>query len=152
MESASAVECVPMEITAARNVPATAITAANVATANVAPANVAPADVATARVSMHPTAAIRPIRMPVPWTTSPSIGPAPASQPTRTMEPRPSANEQTTYKPVRTVIPVGRAGIGIVAVIAVRANWRSGDIPRTDSYAHSNRTNPNSDADPDLRL
>jgi hypothetical protein len=48
------------------------------------------------------------------------------------------AEEDAVIKPLRTVVPVGSAGVGGVVVIAVLANGRAGGIPS------------NADADGDL--
>lgn len=53
-------------------------------------------------------------------------------------EPRAGADEDSTNKPVRTVVPVGRAGIGIVRIVAVRTdrrpiNRRIGGVPIPES-------------------
>jgi hypothetical protein len=62
------------------------------------------------------------------------------------MEPGASSNEDAFVEPVSTVIAVRRAGVGIVAVVAVCANWRL--IYGTNS----NADRPYTDADADLCL
>jgi hypothetical protein len=84
-----------------------------------------------------------PARVTVPRTTVPAIHPAPVSQPSRSVKPWASADEETTGKPIRSVVSVWRTRIRIVSVISVITNRRSGKVTRTNSDANSN---------PDLRL
>ena len=57
--------------------------------------------------------------------------------------PRPGANEHSTRKPAWPVIAVRRTRVGCIAVIAIRACRRSGNVSWPDSHTHTN---------PDLRL
>ncbi len=57
--------------------------------------------------------------------------------------PRACADEDPVHEIAGAVVSVGRTGIRIFRVIAVRAGWRSGDIARTESDA---------DAKSDFRL
>jgi hypothetical protein len=61
-----------------------------------------------------------PARVSIPRTTIPAIRSAPAAQPPRAMKPRSRSDECTTHKPVRTVIPVGRAGVRGIPIISIR--------------------------------
>lgn len=79
MKAFAATKRVPMEFAAASYIAAVDIAVVDVLVVGVAMANKAAADVAAAFISMDPTAAIRPIRMTVPWTTPPPIGPSPVA-------------------------------------------------------------------------
>jgi hypothetical protein len=48
-----------------------------------------------------------------------------------------SADEESTRKPARPIVAVGRAGIGSVSVIAVSACGRSGIVAGTEAHAYS---------------
>jgi hypothetical protein len=54
--------------------------------------------------------------------------------------PRASADEHAAYKPVRSVIAIRRAGVGIISVIAIRADGSCTDarIHWADADAHGN--------------
>jgi hypothetical protein len=58
------------------------------------------------------------------------------SRSVKSVEPRPSADERAIHEPIRTVVPVWRAGVGIITIVAIRADRRRTDIAigRSDSY------------------
>lgn len=152
MKSTSAVEGIPMESAATmkrtmhggrRTEAMSNISVSSIAMPSIAMCDIAVADIAAAFISVHPTAAISPVRMTVPRTAAPSIGPAPLSEPPRPVEPGAGSNEEPSGEPIRTVITVRRAGVWIVAVVAIRANRR---------WSHRNADWPDADADAHLRL
>ena len=56
--------------------------------------------------------------------------------------PRAHANEYAVHKPLRPVISVGRAGIRIVIIVAVSANWWRANVSRPIvAGPHSNANN-----------
>src|SRR5262249_44585342 len=70
---------------------------------------------------------------------APTIKTAPVESPPpiETVEPRTSADEHASDKPVRTVVAIGRAIIGIIRVVAVGTyGCRSIGVRRTVSHAH----------------
>jgi hypothetical protein len=44
------------------------------------------------------------------------------------VEPRARADEHTSSEPVRAVVAVRRASVGVVAIVAVSANWRRAHV------------------------
>lgn len=125
MESATTVNGVPMEATAACNVSVSSVAVSNIATS------------VSAAIAPRAT----PSRVTDPRATTPSVCPSPVSEPSRTMEPRACSYEQTSDKPVWTVISIRSAGVGIVAVIAIGAHW-------SRTYGNANRSH----ADPNAHL
>jgi hypothetical protein len=91
--------CVPISVIAAASVPIPA-------------ASIAIAESPSVAESVPAIEAAMPVSI-----TPPSISPIPAI-------PRSRADEEPTHKPAWTVEAIGRAGIGIVAVIAVGADRR----------------------------
>lgn len=124
-------DCVTMK---AANGSAT-ITAA-VATTIAAVAYATAIAVTTASVAVAADAAI---------TVAASITPAAPPTAPVTVIPGTSADKQATRKPVRSVVAVGCAGIGIVRVVTVIADWRRrrvvipiAAVPATDTNADCN--------------
>jgi hypothetical protein len=84
-------------------------------------------------------------------TTSgvPAVKPAAVSEAARikrtseAVVPRASAYEDSAREPARTVVPVRRASIRIVGIVAIRTDRRS---------SHVTRPNADADSDPDLGL
>lgn len=57
--------------------------------------------------------------------------------PVKPVEPRAGSDKHATNEPLRAVVAVRRAGVGVVAIIAVRANrWRAVIIAGAHSNAH----------------
>src|SRR5438309_9654170 len=56
-------------------------------------------------------------------TSAIEAGPAIKSRPVVAMEPWARSDKSSSYEPVGFVIAVGRAGVGIVGIIAVSADW-----------------------------
>ena len=83
--------------------------------------------------------ATTPTRMTVPRATIPSVSVAPAPQPPRTVEPRASPDEDATREPVRPIVAVRRASVGIISVVAVLADRRPGGVarPNVDANSHT---------------
>src|SRR5262249_9418877 len=52
--------------------------------------------------------------------------------------PRAGADEDSVHKPGRTIVSVGRTVIRVVRIVAVRANWRTGNIAGADTETDSN--------------
>lgn len=130
MESATTVNGVPMEATAACNVSVSSVAVSDVAVSNIA---------TSVSAAIAPRAT--PSRVTDPRATTPSVCPSPVSEPSRTMEPRACSYEQTSDKPVWTVISIRSAGVGIVAVIAIGAHW-------SRTYGNTDRSH----ADPNAHL
>jgi len=67
--------------------------------------------------------------------TSAPAGSKTTSAPTA-VEPRTSADEQAAGEVARTVVPVRRARVGVIPIVAVRANGSWTVISRADPYTH----------------
>ena len=54
--------------------------------------------------------------------------------------PRTGADEHATYKPARTVVAIGRAGVRIIAVVTIGADrrWSNAGVHGTYADTHSN--------------
>jgi hypothetical protein len=67
------------------------------------------------------------------------IKPAPveAARPVEAMEPGASADENAANKPIRPIVAVGRARIGVISIVAISAYGRRADVAvtRADSDA-----------------
>jgi hypothetical protein len=63
-----------------------------------------------------------------------------APAPTPAVEPRTGADEYAIHEVVRTVVPVGRAGVRIVSVVSISAEWSCSDpyADWTNADAHRN--------------
>lgn len=65
-----------------------------------------------------------------------TITPAAAAPAVSPAIPRTSTNEYATHKPVRSVVAVRRARVGIIIVVAVSAGRRSPNIARSNCHAN----------------
>jgi hypothetical protein len=66
---------------------------------------------------------------------APSVTPA-AATPVAVI-PGAGADEDSTYKPIRSVIAIGRARIWVIVVVSIVADWRGANVARTKSNAHA---------------
>ena len=78
-----------------------------------------------ARPAVESTATIIAASVVTPAAIEPApIISAPVKAPAITVEPRTRADEQAADKPIRTVIPIRRAGIRIISVVPISTNRR----------------------------
>ncbi len=133
MESAPTMEAIPAaEPTAAVERVRTMYTTAVAASITV---GIRATTVAVSRTSIKAAAVISAI--PEPARMTPVI-------------PRARADKRAAYKPVRTVIAVGRASIRIIVVVPIVADRRTSRVSGTDPNSH--RPNPDSYANLRLRI
>ena len=67
-------------------------------------------------------------------TSAIEAGPAIKSRPVAAMEPWARSDKSSSYEPVGSVIAVGSAGVRVVAIIAVSADWRRAYV----CWSHTN--------------
>ncbi len=96
---------------------------------------------ATAESSAHcavpveaTTASIKAV--PVPATSAPTRASPTRASVEPTAEPRTSADEDAAGEVARAVVTVGRAGVRVIPVVTVSADWSWAKIPRSYAYAH----------------
>ena len=68
-----------------------------------------------------------------PRTTIEAWTPVIASGAIKPVEPRSRANKETVDEPIRPIVAVGRARVGVIAVVAVGANRRRSYVDRANS-------------------
>jgi hypothetical protein len=74
---------------------------------------------------------------PVEPTSVEPTRPVEAARPVEAMEPGASADENAANKPIRPIVAVGRARIGVISIVAISAYGRRADVAvtRADSDA-----------------
>jgi hypothetical protein len=74
--------------------------------------------------------------------TSAKAAIAPAATVEASAIPRAHANEYAVYKPLRPVIAIGRAGVRVIVIISIGANWRRTNVGRSIvGWPHSDANN-----------